>query len=521
MVLLRAIATVGGLTLVSRVFGFVRDVLIAGTMGAGLVADAFFVAFKFPNLFRRLFAEGAFSAAFVPLYARTLEGEGRAAADAFAGHALSALFWALAGAVALIEILMPWIMPALAPGFIDQPEKFALAVTLTRITFPYLLLVSLVTLLAGVMNSLGRFWHAAATPVLLNLVLIGAVLALTPLMPTPGHALAWGVCGAGVVQLSWMAVHARRAGVRLRIGRPRLGPDVVLLLKRMAPVAVGAGIYQVNLLIDTIIASLLPEGSISYLFYADRVNQLPLGVVGVAVGTALLPLLSRQLRAGDEAAAHHSQNRAMEFTLLLSVPAAAAIGVLAEPIISVLFQRGAFGVHDALATAQALAVYALGLPAYVLIKTLATPFFAREDTVTPIVIGGTAAVVNVVLNLILMGPFLHVGIAMATAVSAWLNAGLLAVMLSRRGHLVLDRRFKSRFPRTMLASAGLGAALAWALPYAEPALAGGEVSRAGALCALVAGGLAVFGALAALTGAAKPADLRTLRRPAPAPGSET
>ena len=518
MVLLRSIATIGGFTLISRIFGFIRDILIAGFLGAGLVADAFFVALKFPNLFRRLFAEGAFSAAFVPLFVKKFEAEGREAAETFAAHALSVLLWSLAAVVAVFEVAMPWIMYALAPGFSDEPEKFRLAILLTRITFPYLLFVSLVTLLAGVMNALGKFWHAAATPIILNLSLIGAVLGLSPLMPSPGHALAWGVFGAGVLQIVWMVVHTLRAGVWLRMVRPAFCSDIKLLLKRMAPVAVGAGIYQINLLIDTIIASLLPEGSISYLFYADRVNQLPLGVIGVAVGTALLPLMSRQLRAGEGEAAQNSQNRAIEFTMLLTVPAAVALIVLAEPIIVVLFHRGAFGAAAAHATAMALAVYAVGVPAYVLNKSLATAYFAREDTVTPIVIGVSAAVLNICLNLILMGPFLHVGIAMATAISSWFNAVVLAVVLYRRGHLRFDARLCDRLPRTALASAGMGAALWFVLPTMTPPLAGGELERALALAALVVGGLFLYGALAWVAGAARYADVISLRR-SPGPGA--
>ena len=518
MVLLRSIATIGGFTLISRIFGFIRDILIAGFLGAGLVADAFFVAFKFPNLFRRLFAEGAFSAAFVPLFVKKFEAEGREAAETFAVHALSVLLWSLAAVVAVFEVAMPWIMYALAPGFSDEPEKFQLAILLTRITFPYLLFVSLVTLMAGVMNAFGKFWHAAATPIILNLSLIGAVLGLSPLMPSPGHALAWGVFGAGVLQISWMAFHTLRAGVRLQMVRPTIGGDIKLLLKRMAPVAAGAGIYQINLLIDTIIASFLPEGSISYLFYADRVNQLPLGVVGVAVGTALLPLMSRQLRAGEDEAAQNSQNRAMEVTLLVTVPAAVALVILAEPIIVVLFHRGAFDLAAAHATAMALAVYAVGVPAYVLNKSLATAYFAREDTVTPIVIGTGAAVVNICLNLILMGPFLHVGIAMATAISSWLNVLVLAVVLHRRGHLQLDARLRHRLPRTALASTGMGAARWFALPTLMPRLLGSELERALALAALVVGGLFLYGALAWVAGAARYADVSSLRR-SPGPGA--
>ncbi|NQV57284.1 MAG: murein biosynthesis integral membrane protein MurJ, partial [Rhodospirillales bacterium] len=444
MALLGAITTISGFTMGSRVLGFVRDILVAATLGAGPVADAFFVAFKLPNLFRRLFAEGAFAAAFVPLFAKRLEGDGKAAAVDFARQALAVLFWALLIFVALAEVFMPWIMQFLAPGFVDEPEKFQLAVILTRITFPYLFFVSLVTLYAGVMNSLERFWQAAATPILLNLCLIGAVLGLTPLLPSPGHALAWGVFGAGIFQFIWMWAHLRRIGIRLSLGRPRLSMEVKTLLIRMAPVAVGAGIYQVNLVIDMIIASLLPSGSISYLFFADRVTQLPLGVIGVAVGTALLPILSRQLRAGDDAKVMGSQNRALEISLFLTLPAAAALIVIAGPVVTVLFERGAFDVGAATATGKALAAYAWGIPAYVLIKTLSTSFFAREDTRTPIVIGLATMILNVILNLILMGPFLHVGIAMATAISSWLNAGLLAYFLIRRRHLVLDQRLLGR-----------------------------------------------------------------------------
>ena len=280
----------------------------------------------------------------------------------------------------------------------------------------------------------------------------------------------------------------------------------------MAPVAVGAGIYQINLVIDTVIASLLPTGSITYLFFADRVNQLPLGVIGVAVGTALLPLLSRQVRAGDTVAAHNSQNRALEFSLLLTLPAAAALMVIAAPVIGVLFERGAFGANETAATAAALAVYAAGLPAYVLVKALAPGFFAREDTATPVKISVFCLVVNLVLNLLLMGPFKHVGIAAATVVSSWLNAAIMAYVLKGRGHLVLDGRLRRRLPRMILASAVMGAALIWALAPLQEALAGGMVERIGALAMLVVGGMVVFAATVLLTGAARISDLKSLYR---------
>ncbi|MHA1597858.1 MAG: murein biosynthesis integral membrane protein MurJ [Alphaproteobacteria bacterium] len=512
MVLLRSIVTVGSLTLVSRLFGFVRDVLIAAVLGAGMLADVFFVAFKFPNLFRRLFAEGAFNMAFVPLFAGALEVEGKDAARQFADQALAVLLWALLAFVVAFEVAMPWAMTAFAPGFVGNPEKFSLAVDLTRVTFPYLLFISLVSLLAGVLNSVGKFAAAAATPILLNICLIGAVLGFASVAETPGHALAWGVFGAGIVQFIWLFIHASKAGFAPRMVRPRLTPNVKLLLVRALPVALGAGIYQINLLIDTIIASLLPDGSISYLFFADRVNQLPLGVIGVAVGTALLPLLSRQIRGEDEAAASHSQNRAVEFSLLLTLPAAVALMVIAEPVVTVLFERGAFGEAEAMATAAALGIYAIGLPAYVLVKALAPGFFARGDTATPVKIAVAAIVVNLVLNLILMGPFLHVGIAMATAASSWLNAGLMAYVLYRRGHFVFDARLKRRLSGTLLASIGMGAALTFALPYGADMLGGGEAVRALGLAGLVVGGGVVFAVLAQVTGAARLSDIKSLYR---------
>ena len=515
MALLGAISAIGGYTMGSRVLGFVRDILVAAILGAGPVADAFFVAFKLPNLFRRLFAEGAFSAAFVPLFARKLEGggkgeergEGRAEAEAFAVSAFAVLFWALGAVVIAAEIAMPWIMRVLAPGFTDTPEKFQLAVIFTRVTFPYLMCISLVSLYAGVLNSLEKFWQAAATPILLNLCLIGAVLLLTPLMPSPGHALSWGVFGAGLAQLAWMWAHARRAGIRLPICLPRLTEDVRLLLLRMAPVAIGAGIYQVNLVIDMIIASLLPSGSISYLFFADRVNQLPLGVFGVAVGTALLPLLSRQLRAGDEAAVANSQNRALEISLFLSLPAAVALASIAQPVILVFFGRGAFDEVAVDATAHALTAYAFGIPAYVVIKGLATFYLARGDTKTPIYIGLVAMAVNIILNFILMGPFLHVGLAMASAITAWLNVALLALFLVRRGNFAMDRRLARAFPRIAVAAAIMGLGLWLALPVMAPWLAAGTGLRIVALALLVTGGLAVYGLAALLTGATSRDDL--------------
>ncbi len=512
MGLLKSIATVGGFTLISRVLGFIRDILIAGLLGAGTLADVFFVAFKLPNLFRRLFAEGAFNAAFVPIFSGLIETDGKNAAQEFAEEALAGLLWTLLGFVVLFELLMPFIMVGFAPGFMGNAAKFDLAVLLTRITFPYLLFISLVSLMGGVLNSLGRFAAAAATPIFLNICLIGAILVLTTMMPTAAHALSWGVAGAGVVQFVWLYQACARAGMRLRFRRPRMTARVKTLLFRMLPLAVGAGIYQVNLLIDTILASLLPDGSISYLFFADRLNQFPLGVIGLAVGTALLPLLSRQVKRGEQAAAMHSQNRALEFSLLLTLPAAAALMVMAEPVIRTLFERGAFGAGETSATAAALVLYASGLPAYVLVKSLAVGFFAREDTATPIKIGFAAVLVNIVLSIALMGPFLHVGLAAASAISAWVNALTLAVVLSRRGQLQLDDRLRRRFPRALAASALMAGAVWWLAGSASAQLAAAEPTRAMALALVILFGAAIYAGAAWAFGAASPNDLKRLYR---------
>ena len=503
MAFLRNIATVGGLTLVSRVLGFLRDILIAAFLGAGPIADAFFVAFKLPYFFRRLFAEGAFSAAFIPIFSGELAQNGRERAVAFAAQAASVLLWVLLALVVLFEIAMPWFMHVLAPGFAEDPEKFDLAVELSRITFPYILFISLVSLQGGVLNTLDRFAAMAATPILLNLCLITALAGFAQTATTPGHALAWGVFAAGVVQLVWLMAALKREGVVLRLPQPRLSPQIRRLLKLFFPVALGAGVYQVNLVIDVIIASLLPTGSISFLYYADRVNQLPLGVVGIAVGTALLPLLSRQVKSGEGEAALESQNRAIEYVLFLALPAAAALITLSVPVVTVLFERGAFSAADAQATAQALAAFAIGLPAYVLVKVLAPGYFAREDTKTPIQIGIVAMVLNVVLSLILMNFLAHVGLALATATSAWFNAAMLAQGLKQRGHLVLDSRLRRRVARMLLCSAALAVALVFLAGGLAGPLAGSQAMRFAALAGLVAAGMVLYGGLAQVTGAAR------------------
>src|SRR5690349_3214798 len=516
MALLRSVATVGSYTLLSRVFGFIRDILTAAILGAGPVADAFFVAQRLPNLFRSLFAEGAFSAAFVPLFAGTMAEHGKEVARVFAEDALAVLLAALLGFVLLGEIFMPTVMSVIAPGFGEDPAKFGLAVDLARITFPYLLFIALVALQGGVLNSVDRFAAAAATPVLLNLFLIGALLLMDRFGWRDGRALAWAVTGAGLAQFLWLMFSCGRAGLALRLPLPRLTPGVRRTLAVMAPGTVGAGVTQLNLLISTALASLLPGGSVSYLYYADRLNQLPLGVVGIAVGTAILPSLSRRIRLGHLADAVTVQNRGIELALLLTLPAAIALAVLASPIFSVLFQRGAFGPADTAAAAAALAAYAAGLPAFVLIKVLAPAFFARHDTATPVKIAVTAMAINLGLTLILMRFLAHVGIALATTAAGWLNALMLLALLIRRRHFAFDRRTRRNLPRVGAAALGMGVVLAGLRAALAPMFAGPYMLQVAALIGLVSAGLAVFAALVLGLGIAEWRDLlgRLRRQPA-------
>ena len=529
MKLYRAFATVGGLTMVSRVFGFARDMMIAAVLGTGAVADAFFVAFRLPNLFRRLFGEGAFNSAFVPMFAGRLQADGPQAARSFAEEALAGLLFALLLLTALAEIAMPWLMYALAPGFSDTPEKFDLAVLLTRIAFPYLLCMSLVALLSGALNSVGRFTMAAAAPILLNVVLILALMLIAGLglanTPRSGELLAWGVAVAGFVQLAALWIAARRAGLHFALRRPRLSDDMRRLLSLGLPGLISGGVTQLNIVIGTVIAS-LQAGAVSYLYYADRLYQLPLGIVGVAVGVVLLPDLSRRLRAGDHAAVADNQNRSLEFALLLTVPAAVALAVAAEPVIRVLFERGAFKVSDTAPTAAALAAFALGLPAFVLIKVLQPAFFAREDTATPMRFAVWNMALNVVGSVALfflfrdIGWMPHVGIAVATTLAGWLNAALLWATLAKRGQFVADARLKRALPLIVLASLIMGAALWLVAGYLQPwfGASHGVMVRITALSTLVGAGLVVYAAAVLALGAMELRQLRgLLRRNRPTP----
>jgi len=443
----------------------------------------------------------------VPLFAGMIAHDGKTVAKRFAEDSLSVLLTALLIFVVLGEIFAPNLLDILAPGFRADPDKFALTVGLTRITFPYLLFISLTALQGGILNSVWRFAATAATPMLLNIFLIGALVLVRPIS---GEALAWALSLSGFAQFLWLMVSCRRAGLGLSLPWPRLTPEVKRMLKLMLPGVFGAGVTQLNLVVSTAVASLLPTGAVSYLYYADRLDQLPLAVVGIAVGTAILPSLSSQVRLGDDAGAKETQNRGLELALFLTLPAAVGLGVAAWPIMTVLFQRGAFGPVEANATAAALAAYAGGLPAFVLIKVMTPGFFARHDTATPVKVAVAAMATNLVLTvgLGLMLPFRHVGIASATSIAGWVNALSLMVLLHRRGHFTLDERSRRIVPRIIAASIGMGVLLWLMDELAAPLYAGPFVARSTALIIVIGIAVAAFFILALLFGAADWRDIK-------------
>jgi putative peptidoglycan lipid II flippase len=459
MRIIRNIMTISGFTFISRIFGLVRESMISHLLGASIVTDAFFVAFKFPNFFRRIFAEGAFNAAFVPLFSRKLVSDGRDGAKELAEQVFSVMMVFLVFFVTLVVIFTPSIIHILAPGFTTTPERMELAITFTRITFPYILFISLAAHLSGVLNSFDRFAAAAGVPILLNIVMISALLICPYTGITFGEGLSIAVALAGIIQLSWLYIACWRMDFRIHFRRPRLTPEVKELLRLMLPGAIGAGVMNINLFIDTIIASYLPEKSVSYIFYADRLNQLPLSILGIAIGTALLPMLSRQLKAGEHDKALSNKRLATEVALQLTLPSAVGLAILSYPIIHLIYGLPEI---DTQATAMALAAFALGIPAYVLNKVLITGFFARQDTKTPVKIAVGCILLNLALNLILIQYFSHVGLALSTSISAWVNSMTLYIILKKRGWFSLDSSFYKNISVVSLIAAFMGLTL-WAI----------------------------------------------------------
>jgi putative peptidoglycan lipid II flippase len=456
--------TVGGYTLVSRMTGFIRDILLAAILGAGPVADAFFVAFRLPNHFRAIFAEGAFNAAFIPAYARIRSQGGPTAAKTFGDRIFTLLIETQALLLVLALVFTPQLIDLLAPGFTREPKEFALAVALTRITFPYLLLITLVTLWGGILNSLHRFAAPAAAPILLNLSMI-ATLALAFYFPGAGYAAAWGVLISGALQALLVGGDTLRNGVMTRFRGLRLDDDVRRFFRALIPATIGSAGTQLALFADTIIASFLSAGAISALYYADRIDQLPIGVIGIAVGTVLLPEMTRRLAAGDDAGARSAQSRAIEFALVLGIPCVVAFLTVPDIIMRGLFMRGRFTGTDADAAAMTLMAYTVGLIPFVLIRSVVAPFLARGDTATPVKAALTGTAVNIVFKVALMGPLAQVGLALATSIGAWINFILILWLASRAGFITADAELKASLRKLAIAGIALAVLLLAVTPF--------------------------------------------------------
>ncbi len=500
--------TVGVWTLLSKVLGFVRDIMIASAMGSGPMAQAFLIAFSLPNMFRRFFAEGAFNTAFVPMFSKKVEAGDNA--EDFAREAFSGLASIVLVTVLLGQIFMPFLVLAMASGFADD-ARFALTVDYGRIVFPYILLISLAALLSGVLNAIGRFAAAAAAPVLLNIILVSAMYLAQYMGWEIGIALSWAVLLAGFAQMAlvWWAAH--KAGITLLPRRPRLSPDMKRLAIIALPAALAGGVVQINLLVGRQVASYF-DGAVAWLSYADRLYQLPLGVVGIAIGVVLLPDLSRKLRAKDDAGGNQSLNRAAEFSLALTLPSAVALMVVPTALVSVLFQRGAFDAVDTANTALAVAIYGAGLPSFVLAKVLAPLFFAREDTRSPF----RYAVISMVINAGLaigLSPYIgFLAAAIGTTTAGWSMLLLLWLGSRKLGPAAaMDARLKAKLPKIIFASVVMGAALYGAAYLLAPWLYGSPL-RYAALGLLVAIGAMVYATAIVTTGALRLSEVKAMLR---------
>jgi len=522
MGLARSLGSVGGLTLVSRVLALAREALQATYIGASFASDAFYVAFRLPNMFRALFAEGAFNAAFIPMFNRKVAEHGEISAGLrFAEQVLAVLFPLLLGMTVLM-IIAAWPLTwALAGGFHEQQPsdaQLAFAVLLSRITIPYLMLISLASLLGGILNSVDKYWVNAAAPALLNIAMVSALLFFHGHNPyETARAQAISIPVGGVLQLGWLIFACQRTGVSMKLKRPRLDDDVRRMIKLILPAAAGAGASQINLLVSTSLAGyLLAAGSISAINYADRLNQLPLGMIGIGLGTVLLPTVSRLLSSGREAEAMATQNRGLELALFLTLPATAAFIFASEPLVRGIFQHGAFKASDTIRVAWALSAFSLGLPSYVLVKVLTPGFYARADTRTPVRYAIISIGVNIVGNIILIPTIGINGPPLATAISSTVNVAMLYMTLRKRGHFAPDAQLRRRIPRLLLAALMMGAVLFLLGPYADPYLTRGFLIRVAALVVLCSGGVIVYFLASLVTRAFVPGDLKLLLRRRPA-----
>src|ERR1700681_1058121 len=499
--MLGRIFTVGGYTLLSRLTGLARDIMLAAILGAGPVADAFYVAWRLPNYFRAIFAEGAFNTAFVPAYAHVHGKGGETSARLFADRIFTLLFLSQVVLLVVVWLFMPQAMRILAPGFSDDPEQRRLAIELTRITFPYLLLITLVTLYGGMLNVMHRFASAAAAPIFLNISMM-ATLALAALFPGAGHAAAWGVLISGFLQYFLLAGDLAFHGGLPRFAPLKLDEDVRAFFRALGPATLGSMGTQVALFADTIIATFLPAGALSALYYADRVNQLPIGGIVISIGTVLLREMSRRLTSGDRAGAMASQRRAFEFTLLFSVPFVAAFLTVPDVVMRAMFARGAFSKADAVAAGATLAAYAVGLIPFVLIRSAVATFYARKDTSTPVKAALIGVAVNVALKIALVGALAQVGLALATAVGAWVNLLLVVGFAVRAGHLDPDKTLMQSLAKFVVSGAVLAATLWFAARFAATHLAGLSALRdeAALLLLIVVGTIVYAGSILLLFG---------------------
>ncbi|MFY8047771.1 MAG: murein biosynthesis integral membrane protein MurJ [Erythrobacter sp.] len=518
MSLLRNVGTIGGLTMISRVFGFARDILLARVLGAGGVADAWQLAFQLPNLFRRLFAEGAFASAFVPLFNRHM-AENEPAARRFAGEVLAVLMPILVVFGALMMLAMPWVLWAFANEELrGDAQLYTLAVTMGQIAFPYLMFMSLATLVAAVLNSLSRFAAAAAAPILLNICLLAALVwgALQPggeaTRIATGIGLAIAVSVSGLLQLLWLYWFMRRAGFRIPRERPRITARVKEMGVLIVPAVFGAGVYQISRFIDLAFIRGLPDGSLTYMAMADRWNQLPLGIIGIALGTAILPSLSRYISRAEDEEAVRLQANAIELAMLLTLPCAVALFFTGFAFVKAFMEGQAFTVEDARITGMVTSALVVGLPAYVLVKVLTPNFFARKDTRTPVYTAAASLVVTVGLNIALVPRLGVVGLALAGAIGAWVNIALLGMILARRGFFRLPSRVLGRIGRIVLASAGMGAALWSLMQVITPWLEGPFTMRLLAVGAILGVSLVTYGVATVLLGVLDKATVQRLMR---------
>ncbi|HET8750655.1 MAG TPA: murein biosynthesis integral membrane protein MurJ [Sphingomicrobium sp.] len=509
----KATGTIGGLTMVSRVAGFGREMLMSRILGAGVYTDAFYVAFRLPNTFRRLFGEGAFSAGFVPLFSQRLQSGGEGEAKRFSEDVLAVFLPTLILFTVIFMFGMKLFILAITGWHGDQ---LAFGTLLTRITFPYLLLISLVSLFSGILNSIARFTAAAFAPALLNFAMLCALLLFRQGGAVTAVAVASAVTIGGVLQLILLIVACKRAGIVLKIRKPALTPGVRQFIRVVLPATLGAGVYQVSVFIDTFFLTRIGTGAVSWFNYADRLNQLPLGVIGSAIGTAILPQVSRHVDIGEAGKAAKVQGQAAELAMLLCLPAALALAVTALPLVRAIFEAGRFTDRDAHYTALTLSIVALGLPAYVLVKVLTPGFYARRDTATPVKTAVAVLVVNVILNFALIPPFGIGGLAAAVVISSWLNCTILYVILHRRGHFRIEGWLASRIARQLLAAAVMVVVLYLIRSAFLGWFVGSLLNRLTGVIAVVAGGMAVYFPLVWMLGGTDREELKALlkrRRP--------